>query len=85
MTGVQIVFEGTIIRTAHVMTSVTEVVFFGVLFSEKDEWIRVATADITLAERIAFLQPEEHVRLRVQGKIVQGSSNYHQLVSVSMA
>ncbi|WDF99823.1 MULTISPECIES: hypothetical protein [Pectobacterium] len=85
MTGVKSMFEGTINRTAHVMTSVSEVVFFGVLFSEQEAWIRVATADITLAERLAFLQPGDRVRLRVQGKIIQVRSTYHRLVSVEMA
>ncbi|MEL7630908.1 hypothetical protein AAGW04_18195 [Pectobacterium aroidearum] len=86
MTGVTTLFEGTITRTAHVMTSVSEVIFFGVRFSEREEWIRVATADMTLAERIAFLQSGDRVRIKVQGKIVQGRSRsqYHQLVSVEM-
>lgn len=84
MTGVTTLFEGTIIRTAHVMTSVSEVIFFGVRLSEREEWIRVATADITLAERIAFLQSGERVRIKVQGKIVQVKSHYHQLVSVEI-
>ncbi|QHP82782.1 hypothetical protein EO763_23090 (plasmid) [Pectobacterium odoriferum] len=82
MMGVKSVFEGTIIRTAPVMTSVSEVVFFGVRFSEQEAWIRVATDDITLAECLAFLLPGDRVRLRVQGKIIQVRSTYHRLVSV---
>ncbi|KFX11061.1 hypothetical protein KCQ_05241 [Pectobacterium atrosepticum ICMP 1526] len=75
-------FKGTVLHTAHVMTSISEVVFFGVLFSEQDEWFRVATDDIRLAESLAFLQPGDRVQLGVKGTIVQVSRTYHRLVSV---
>ncbi|AXU98060.1 hypothetical protein CI789_22935 (plasmid) [Erwinia persicina] len=77
-------FSGTIKQTAHVMTSSSEVIFFGVLFREEGEWLRVATDDITLAESIAFLQPGDNVRIEVKGMTVQVTSRYHRLVSVDM-
>jgi len=42
-------------RTAHVMTrSSNGIAFFGVMFRGQDEWLRVYTKDLTLAEHIAF-------------------------------
>ncbi|MES4615522.1 hypothetical protein ACT3RR_22905 [Ewingella sp. AOP8-B2-18] len=83
-TGMKSMFTGTIKRTAHVMTSTSEVIFFGVLFSEDDGWLRVATDDIRLAEIIAFLQPGDCVRIAVQGNIVQVKSCYHRLIGVDI-
>lgn len=84
MTGRKCTFTGTIKQTVNVMTSPSEVMFFGVLFSEEGEWLRVATHDITLAESIAFLQPGDSVRIAVKGTIVQVKSIYHQIVSVDV-
>lgn len=84
MTDKKISFTGTIKQTAHVMTSSSEVIFYGVLFSEEGEWLRVATDDIALAESIAFLQQGDSVRIRVKGMIVQVRSEYHRLVSVDV-
>jgi len=77
-------FTGTIKQTAHVMTSTSEVIFFGVLFNEEDGWLRVATDNITLAESVAFLQPGDSVQLAVQGSILQVKSSYHRLVRVDI-
>jgi len=77
-------FTGTIKQTAHVMTSTSEVIFFGVLFNEEDGWLRVATDNITLAESVAFLQPGDSVQLAVQGSILQVKSIYHRLVRVDI-
>jgi len=77
-------FTGKVKRISHVMTSSSEVVFYGVLFWGEEKWIRVATNDIGLAERIAFLQPDEVVSITVQGSIMQVKSNYHRLVMVDI-
>jgi len=82
--GPQTPFTGTIKQTAHVMTSTSEVIFFGVLFSAENEWLRVATDNITLAESVAFLQPGDNVQLTVQGNILQVKSSYHRLVKVDI-
>ncbi|TPG56792.1 hypothetical protein [Ewingella americana] len=66
------------------MTSTSEVIFLGVLFNEEDEWLRVATDNITLAENVAFLQPGDNVQLAVQGSILQVKSSYHRLVRVDI-
>ncbi len=84
MTGRKSTFTGTIKQTAHVMTSTSEVIFLGVLFNEEDEWLRVATDNITLAENVAFLQPGDNVQLAVQGSILQVKSSYHRLVRVDI-
>ena len=84
MTGRKSTFTGTIKQTAHVMTSTSEVIFFGVLFTEEDGWLRVATDNITLAESVAFLQPGDNVQLTVQGSIMQVKSSYHRLVRVDI-
>lgn len=85
MTDKKSTFTGTIKQTAHVMTSTSEVIFFGVLFMEEEGWLRVATDDITLAESIAFLQPGHSVRIEVKGSITQVKSHYHRLVRVDIA
>ncbi|TNV16074.1 hypothetical protein FH968_19725 [Buttiauxella sp. B2] len=84
MTGNKRTFTGTIKQTAHVMTSTSEVIFFGVLFNEEDGWLRIATNNITLAESVAFLQPGGNVQLTVQGSILQVKSSYHRLVRVDI-
>jgi hypothetical protein len=84
MTGRKNTFTGTIKQTAHVMTSTSEVIFFGVLFNEEDGWLRVATDNIMLAESVAFLQPGDSVKIAVQGSILQVKSSYHRLVRVDI-
>lgn len=84
LTGKNSTFAGTIKQTAHVMTSVSEVAFFGVLFTDGGEWLRVATDDIPLAERVAFLQSGSSVRITVEGSIVQARSSYHRLVRIDI-
>lgn len=84
MTRKKSTFTGTIKQTAHVMTSTAEVIFFGVLFSAENVWLRVATDNITLAESVAFLQPGDNVQLTVQGSILQVKSSYHRLVRVDI-
>ena len=66
------------------MTSTSEVIFFGVLFSAEDGWLRVATDNITLAESVAFLQPGDNVQLTVQGSIMQVKTSYHRLVRMDI-
>lgn len=76
-------FTGTVHRTAHVMTASSNgTAFFGVLFREQKEWVRVYTNDLSLAESIAFLPPDEVVSIDVQGSFREGKQTWHRLTRV---
>ncbi|MFU0872717.1 hypothetical protein [Kluyvera sichuanensis] len=77
-------FTGTVHRTAHVMTASSNgTAFFGVLFREQKEWVRVYTNDLSLAESIAFLPPDEVVSIDVQGSFREGKQTWHRLTRVT--
>jgi len=78
------VFTETVQRTAHVMTSSSNgTAFFGVLFRGQDEWMRVYTNELPLAEHIAFMLPDEVVRIETQGTFKEDQSVWHRLVRVT--
>lgn len=77
-------FAGTVQRSAHVMTASSNgTAFFGVLFREQKEWVRVYTNDLSLAESIAFLPPDEIVCIDVQGSFREGKQTWHRLIKVT--
>lgn len=80
-------FSGTVERTAHVMTSSSNgTAFFGVRFRGQEEWIRVYTNDLSLAEAVAFLLPDQVVRIDVRGSFSEGRhrQTWHRLESVAV-
>ncbi len=85
--GKKIIFSGTVKRTAHVMTSSSNGnAFFGVLFQEHEEWVRVYTNDLCLAESVAFLLPGQVVSIDVRGSFREGRhrQTWHRLESVAV-
>ncbi|WP_312629575.1 phage tail protein [Scandinavium sp.] len=74
-------FTGTVQRTASVMTaSANGNAFFGILLGE--EWLRVYTNTLSLAEAVAFLQPGDVVSIEVQGSFKEDQRTWYRLVSV---
>ncbi|NIG46409.1 hypothetical protein F3J31_21675 [Enterobacter sp. Acro-832] len=77
-------FTGTVQRTAHVMTaSANGNAFFGVLLGE--EWLRVYTNTLSLAESIAFLRSGDVVSIVVQGSFKEDGRTWYRLISVKPA
>lgn len=60
--------------------------FFGVLFREQKEWVRVYTNDLSLAEAVAFLLPDQVVSIDVRGSFSEGSQRqtWHRLERVAV-
>lgn len=85
--GPKSTFQGTVQRTAHVMTSSSNgTAFFGVLLQEQEAWVRVYTTDLSLAETIAFLLPGQVVRIDVRGSFTEGKNRqmWHRLECVAV-
>lgn len=86
ISGRKSTFTGTVQRTAHVMTSSSDgSAYFGVLFCEEDEWIRVYTNDLTLAASISFLLPGEVASIEVKKGFTEENITWFRLLSVRAA
>lgn len=78
------IFSGRVERVVHVATvNDVNLMLYGVLLSGEPEWLRICTTEIKQAEKIAFLNPDSYVEIRVQDDINIQGTTYREFHSLS--
>lgn len=76
-------FYGKVQRVIPVSTvNDSNLMLFGIRFVGEEDWLRVCTTNIEMAEAIAFLSPGEDVKIAVNNTVTLSKTDYREIVSV---